>query len=173
MEMPSAVKPAGSERIAVFPGSFDPVTNGHIDLIARGSRLFDQLIVAVLTNTGKQPLFSVEERLGMMREATNDIPNVKVDSFAGLLVDFAEQKQACAILRGIRAVSDYEIELQMAHLNSRLRPGTETVFLLAAAEYSYISSRMIKEIITLDGDVAQFVPELVSTRLRAKFPPKR
>jgi pantetheine-phosphate adenylyltransferase len=164
------VKGASREKVAIYPGSFDPLTNGHLDLIARGSRLFDHLIVAVLTNTGKQPLFPVEERINMIRQATGSYSNVEVDFFDGLLVDYAARRNADAILRGIRAVSDYESELQMAHLNRRLRSQTETVFLLSTAEYSFISSRMIKEIITLGGDVSQFVPDLVLHRLRAKFP---
>ncbi len=157
-------------KTAVYPGSFDPLTNGHLDLIDRGSRLFDHLIVAVLRNTHKQPLFSVEERLAMLREIARPLANVEVDSFDGLLVDYASQRNASAILRGIRAISDYETELQMAHINRRLRPQTETIFLLASEEYSFISSRMIKEIITLGGDVAQFVPEPVMRCLRAKLP---
>lgn len=157
-------------KTAVYPGSFDPPTNGHFDLIGRGSRLFDHLIVAVLRNTHKQPLFPVEERLAMLREIAAPLANVEVDSFDGLLVDYASRRNASAILRGIRAISDYETELQMAHVNRRLRPQTETIFLLASEEYSFISSRMIKEIITLGGDVAQFVPEPVMRFLRAKLP---
>lgn len=159
--------------IAVYPGSFDPPTNGHLDLITRGSRLFDQLIVAILTNTNKQPLFSVEERLSMLGETCESFSNVEIDTFEGLLVDFARRRKARVILRGIRAVSDYETELQMAHLNRRMHPEAETVFLLATEEYSFISSRMIKEIITLGGDVSQFVPIAVLRCLRAKFPGKR
>ncbi len=155
--------------VAVYPGSFDPLTNGHLDLIARGARLADELIVAVLNNTGKQPLFSIDERLQMIREVASDLPNVTADNFDGLLVDYAARRGANVILRGIRAISDYETELQMALLNRRMRPQTETVFLMAREEFSFISSRMIKEIITLGGDVAHFVPETVLRRLQAKF----
>ena len=155
--------------IAIYPGSFDPPTNGHLDMITRGSRLADHLIVAILRNTRKQPLFSVEERFEMMRSVTSKRTNIEVDSFEGLLVEYAAKKGANAILRGIRAISDYETELQMALLNRRMRPETETIFLMAAEEYSFISSRMIKEIVTLGGDVSQFVPDIVATRLRAKF----
>ncbi len=155
--------------IAIYPGSFDPLTNGHLDMISRGSRLADRLIVAILKNTQKQPLFSPEERSEMIRATTSTLPNIEVDSFEGLLVEYAARKSANAILRGIRAVSDYETELQMALLNRRMRPETETIFLMAAEEYSFISSRIIKEIVTLGGDVSQFVPPSVAARLRAKF----
>jgi len=155
--------------VAIYPGSFDPLTNGHLDMIARGSRLADHLIVAILRNTQKQPLFSLEERFEMIDAATSTLTNIEVDSFEGLLVEYAARKSANAILRGIRAVSDYEAELQMALLNRRMRPETETVFLMAAEEYSFISSRIIKEIVTLGGDVSQFVPASVAARLRAKF----
>jgi pantetheine-phosphate adenylyltransferase len=160
-----------SERrlIAVYPGSFDPLTNGHLDLIARGARLADELIVAVLNNTGKQPLFTVEERLEMIREVAAELPNVQAETFDGLLVDYAAKLGANVILRGIRAISDYETELQMALLNRRMRPETETIFLMAREEFSFISSRMIKEVITLGGDVAHFVPDAVLRRLQAKF----
>jgi pantetheine-phosphate adenylyltransferase len=152
--------------IAVYPGSFDPLTNGHLDLIERGSRLVDELIVAVLNNTSKQPLFSVAERLAMIRETCSRFGKVKTDSFEGLLVDYAAENGANVILRGIRAISDYETELQMALPNRCMRPEIETVFLMAREEFSFISSRMIKEIITLGGDVAQFVPEPVLRRFR-------
>jgi pantetheine-phosphate adenylyltransferase len=155
--------------IAVYPGSFDPLTNGHLDLIERGSRLFNHLIVAILNNTQKQPLFTAPERIEMLREATAQFSNVEIDSFDGLLVDYAASRNANAILRGIRAISDYENELPMAHLNRRMRPGTETIFLTASAEFSFLSSRMVKEIITLGGDVSKFVPDAVERRLRAKF----
>jgi pantetheine-phosphate adenylyltransferase len=155
--------------IAVYPGSFDPLTNGHLDLIERGSRLFNHLIVAILNNTQKRPLFTAAERIEMLREATAQFSNVEIDSFDGLLVDYAASRNANAILRGIRAMSDYENELPMAHLNRRMRPGTETIFLTASAEFSFLSSRMVKEVITLGGDVSKFVPDAVERRLRAKF----
>lgn len=151
---------------AIYPGSFDPCTNGHLDLIRRSEKLVDKLVVAVLNNTSKQPLFSVGDRKQMLREATQNMNHVEVDSFDGLLVDYAEQKGAQAILRGIRAISDYESEMQMALLNRHLRPGTETIFLIAAEEYSFISSRMLKEVIRLGGDVSQFVPQVVALRLK-------
>ncbi len=158
--------------IAIYPGSFDPLTNGHLDLISRGVRLVDHLIVAILDNTRKQPLFALDERMRMIREATAHVSNVEVDSFHGLLVDYAARRGANAILRGIRAISDYETELQMALMNRRMRPETETIFLMAGEEYSFISSKMVKEIITLQGDVSSFVPPSVADYLRAKFSDK-
>lgn len=152
--------------IAVYPGSFDPITNGHLDLIERGARLCDRLIVAVLGNENKQPLFTVEERMEMLREAVADYPNVEVDSFGGLLVDYARHKGATAILRGIRAISDYEYELQMALMNRRLCPEVETVFLMAGEAYSFISSRIVKEVIRLGGNLVGLVPPSVEVRLR-------
>jgi len=155
---------------AVYPGSFDPPTKGHLDLIARGARLVNHLIVAILKNTQKQALFTLEERVGMLKELTVHLPNVEIDSFDGLLVDYAAQRNSKTILRGIRDVSDYEAELRMALLNRRMRPEIETLFLMASAEYSFLSSRMVKEIITLGGDASSFVPEVVVRRLQTKFP---
>jgi pantetheine-phosphate adenylyltransferase len=152
--------------VAIYPGSFDPITNGHLDLIERGARLFGKLIVAVLRNESKEPLFSAEERCQMLREVVRPFPNVEVDSFGGLLVDYAVRKDATAILRGIRAVSDYEYELQMALMNRRLRPDIETVFLMAAESYSFISSRIVKEVISLGGNISGLVPPSVEVRLR-------
>lgn len=153
---------------AIYPGSFDPVTNGHLDLIRRSAILVDYLIVAVLNNTSKQALFSVAERKEMLKEASSDVANIEIDSFDGLLVDYAERRGAQAIIRGIRAVSDYESEMQMALMNRHLRPGTETIFLMAAEEFSFISSRMIKEVIQLGGDVSEFVPAAVIQRIRRR-----
>ena len=152
----------------IYPGSFDPPTNGHLDLITRASTLFDRLIVAVLGQDGKKPLFSVEERLGMLQESTSSLENVTVESFDGLLVDYARRNQARLILRGIRAVSDYEYELQMALMNRKLLPELETIFMLPAESYSYLSSRLVKEVWGLGGDIHDLVPEVVEARLRAK-----
>ena len=152
--------------VAIYPGSFDPPTNGHLDLISRAARLANHLIVAILRNTQKQPLFPIEERAEMLKEISAHLPNVEIDCFDGLLVDYAARRKANLIVRGIRTVADYEVELQMAHLNSRMRPQTETVFLPASAEYSFLSSRMVKEIIMLGGDAANFVPEAVQRRLK-------
>ena len=154
--------------LAIYPGSFDPVTNGHLDLIERGAKLFDRLTVAVLHNLEKDPLFAVSERLEMLREVTRPWPNVEVDVFEGLLVDFARQKRAQVILRGIRALSDYEYELQMALMNRKLEPKIETVFMMPAEAYSYLSSRLVREIARLGGPLKDMVPATVEERLRAK-----
>jgi pantetheine-phosphate adenylyltransferase len=154
---------------AVYPGSFDPVTNGHIDLIQRSSNVFDQVVVAILRNTEKVPLFSVEERTEMLEEATRGLKNVSVTSFAGLLVDYVEQLKASVIIRGIRAVSDYEYELQMAMMNRRLSNRVETVFMLPAESYSFLSSKLVKEIAALGGAIHGFVPADVERRLSRKF----
>jgi pantetheine-phosphate adenylyltransferase len=160
--------------IAIYPGSFDPITNGHLDLIQRGSRMFDKLIVSILRNDSKQPLFSVEERTEMLREVVHVYPNVEVDSFDGLLVDHAAQKGATVLLRGIRAISDYEYELQMALMNRRLQPGIETVFMMSNEVYSFISSRLVKEVFGLGGDIKGLVPPTVEERLgRRMAKPKR
>jgi len=153
---------------AVYPGTFDPVTNGHLDLIQRSGELFDQVIVAVLKNTEKSPLFTVAERVEMLEDAIEGLKNVSVTTFEGLLVDFAQQSQATVIVRGIRAVSDYEYELQMALMNRRLAPRVETVFLMPAETYSYLSSRLVKEISQLGGSVRGLVPSAVEERLRLK-----
>ncbi|MBV8904037.1 MAG: pantetheine-phosphate adenylyltransferase [Acidobacteriia bacterium] len=154
---------------AIYPGSFDPITNGHLDVIQRGSRLFDRLIISVLRNANKEPLFSAEERIEMLREVLKGYSNVEVDSFYGLLVDHAATHSATVLLRGIRAISDYEYELQMALMNRRLNPGLETVFLLANEAYSFISSRLVKEVISLGGNISGLVPPSVEERLKRRM----
>jgi pantetheine-phosphate adenylyltransferase len=151
---------------AIYPGTFDPLTNGHLDLVARGAKIFDHLVVAILKNSEKAPLFSVPERVEMITEAVAPYCNVSVATFDGLLVDFVLQQQAQAILRGIRAISDYEYELQMALMNRRLAPQAETVFLMADEKYSYVSSRLIKNVFELGGSVDGLVPETVVRRLQ-------
>ena len=155
--------------LAIYPGSFDPVTNGHLDLIERGTKIFDRLVVAVLQNLEKDPLFSVDERVEMLREVTRAWPNVEVDIFDGLLVDYARQKKAQVLLRDIRAISDYEYELQMALMNRKLEPGIETVFMMPAQAYSYLSSRLVKEIARLGGAVDGLIPAVVAERLKVKI----
>ncbi len=155
-------------NISIYPGSFDPLTNGHLDLIERGARLFSRLIVAILRNENKASLFTVEEREEMLRESVKHLANVGVESFDGLLVKFAAEKGARVILRGIRAVSDYEYELQMALMNRKLHQEIETVFMLPGEAYSYVSSRLVKEVYRLGGDVSDLVPPIVEERLRAK-----
>jgi pantetheine-phosphate adenylyltransferase len=155
--------------IAIYPGSFDPITNGHLDLIQRGSRMFDRLIVSILRNESKQPLFSVEERTEMLREVVQVYPNVVVDSFDGLLVDYAASHEARVLLRGIRAISDYEYELQMALMNRRLRPDIETVFMMANEAYSFISSRLVKEVFALGGAITGLVPPAVEARMHRRM----
>ena len=145
-------------RTAIYPGTFDPLTLGHVDIIARGSSLFDKIIVAVLRNVEKEPFFSVEERIEMINEAFADRDNVETDSFTGLLVDYAKTRKAAAIVRGIRAISDFEYEFQMALMNRRLAPTIETVFMMPAEEYSYVSSRLIKEVAELGGSIHGLVP---------------
>ena len=154
--------------LAVYPGSFDPLTNGHVDIISRGARLFDRIIVAILVNAEKAPLFSMEERVEIAREVFKPFPSVEVDTFNGLLVDYVERRNAQVIVRGLRAVSDFEFEFQMALMNQRLKPAIETVFMMPAEQYTYISSRLIKEVFSLGGRVDGLVPELVETRLREK-----
>jgi pantetheine-phosphate adenylyltransferase len=155
--------------IAIYPGSFDPVTNGHLDLIERGEKMFDLVIVAVLKNMEKQPLFTVPERVEMLREVTSRWSSVEVDVFDGLLVDYARKRGAGVILRGIRAVSDYEYELQMALMNRKLEPRLETVFMLPGQDYSYLSSKLVREVAQLGGPLNGLVPTVVEERLRAKI----
>jgi len=157
-------------RTAVYPGSFDPITNGHLDIIRRGTRLFDRVIVAILENEEKAPLFPLDERIEMIREVTSDLPSVEIQSFSGLLVNFVRKVDAAAVVRGIRAVSDFEYEFQMALMNRELAPDAETIFMMPAVEYSYVSSRLIKEVFRLGGEIDRLVPPLVLQRLADRFP---
>lgn len=156
------------QKLVIYPGTFDPPTNGHLDLIERAAAVFTHVVVAVLRNDEKSPLFTVQERVEMLEEATKRFENVSVDSFQGLLVDYARARDARLILRGIRAISDYEYELQMALMNRRLHPGIETVFIPAAEQYSYLSSRLVKEVNRLGGDISAHVPPNVLSRLAEK-----
>ena len=154
--------------IAIYPGSFDPLTNGHVDIIERGARLFDRIIVGVLINLEKSPLFTVPERVSIARNVFRDYSNVEVDTFDGLLVDYARRKHATVIVRGLRAISDFEYEMQMALMNRRLNADVETVFMMPAEPYTYLSSRLVKEVVALGGTVTGLVPRVVEDRLREK-----
>ena len=156
-------------RRAVYPGSFDPVTNGHVDVVDRARKLFDEVVVAVAHNDEKQPLFSLEERVDFLQSTVGKIDNVRVVHFDGLLVDFALEEKANAVIRGLRAVSDFEFEFQMALMNRKLEGNLETIFLMPKEEYTYLSSRLVKEIARLGGDVSQFVPAAVAKSLAKKF----
>ncbi|MBE2286863.1 MAG: pantetheine-phosphate adenylyltransferase [Prosthecobacter sp.] len=156
-------------RRAIYPGSFDPITNGHLDVLQRAAGIFDRLIIAVARDNAKQSLFSVDERVELIRCATAEISGIEVVPFEGLLVNFARQNQACALVRGLRAVSDFEFEFQLALMNRKLEPNLETLFLMPREEYTYISSRLVKEICRLGGHVEQFVPPNVATALRNKL----
>lgn len=157
-------------RRAIYPGSFDPVTNGHLDIIERACKLFDEVVVALLINPGKAPMFTIDERVGILNEVLNSrFPQVEVDTFEGLLVDYAVSRRANAVVRGIRAISDYEYELQMALMNRRLCPQVETVFLMSAEENSYLSSRLVKEVFSLGGSIRGLVPDLVIERMTGKL----
>lgn len=156
-------------RKAIYPGSFDPITNGHLDVLQRAAGIFDKLIIAVARDNAKQSLFSVDERVELIRNAAAEIPGIEVMPFEGLLVDFARKQQACALVRGLRAVSDFEFEFQLALMNRKLEPNLETLFLMPREEYTYISSRLVKEICRLGGHIEQFVPPNVVTALRSKL----
>jgi pantetheine-phosphate adenylyltransferase len=157
-----------AETLAIYPGSFDPLTNGHVDIIQRGSRLFDRIVVSILLNVEKSPLFTVPERVEIAREVFQGYPNVEVDTFDGLLVEYARAKRARVIVRGLRAISDFEYEMQMALMNRHLNPDVETVFMMPAEPYTYVSSRLVKEVVALGGSVNKLVPTLVESRLREK-----
>jgi pantetheine-phosphate adenylyltransferase len=157
-----------ADVLALYPGSFDPLTNGHVDIIDRGSRLFQRIIVAILLNVEKSPLFTVAERVDIAREVFGKYPNVEVDTFDGLLVEYARHRRAGVIVRGLRAISDFEYEMQMALMNRRLSPDVETVFMMPAEPYTYVSSRLVKEVVALGGSVKGIVPDIVERRLREK-----
>lgn len=156
-------------KIGIYPGSFDPITYGHVDIIERSAKLFDRLIVAVLSNPRKTPLFTVEERIEMIQESVKNMPNVEIDTFSGLLIDFARLKKADVIVKGLRAVSDFEYELQMALMNKKLDEHIETIFIMTSSKYSYLSSSVVKEVASFGGCVATVVPPLVEKRLKDKF----
>ena len=154
---------------AIYPGSFDPVTLGHLDVIRRASQLFDHLVIAVLHNSAKTPLFSVEERVKMLKEVTKDLGNVKVVPFDGLLVEFARQQKARLVIRGLRAITDFEYEIQMSQTNHKLEPEVETMFLTTNLKYSYLSSTIVREVAAFGGDISQFVPETVAKSIKEKM----
>lgn len=160
-------------RIGVYPGSFDPATYGHFDIIQRGSKIVDKLIVAVLNNSQKEPLLTTQERLKLLRDLTKDLPNVEVDSFSGLLVDYVKEKEASIIIRGFRAVSDFEYEIQLAQTNYSLCEDIETIFLVTRTEYSYLSSSIVKEVARYNGDISKMVPPLVEAFMNIKYAIKK
>ena len=158
-----------SERIAVYPGSYDPVTNGHIDIIERGLKLFDKIVVAILKNTTKQSLFSIDERMNMLSDTFGDRKEIEVDCFEGLLVNYLKRKNITTVVRGLRAISDFEVEFQMALMNRRIEPACETIFLVPSVQYSFVSSRLVKEIYQLGGEIKNMVPPVVDRKLKEKF----
>ena len=160
-------------KTAVYPGSFDPVTFGHMDIIRRAAAMFDHLVVTVMNNSSKSPLFSVDERVKILQEVTKDLPNVEIDSYDGLMIDYCREKKIHIVIRGLRAITDFEYELQMSQTNQRMKPDIETMFLTTSIEYSYLSSTTVREIAAFGGDVSQFVPEAVEIALREKMKEKR
>lgn len=156
-------------KLAICPGSFDPITNGHLDIITRTSKIFDEVIVAVFNNESKSPLFTVEERMHLMKEATKELPNIIVDSSANLLMDYAKEKNAAAVVRGLRAISDFEYEMQITSMNRKLNPEVETLFMMTNNQYSFLSSSMIKEAAQYNGDISGLVPEVVEIALKKKY----
>ena len=160
-------------RVAIYPGSFDPLTSGHVDIIERGAKIFDSIIVAILVNAEKVPLFTESERIAIIKEVFKDLKNVQAETFNGLLVDYAQEKNATVLVRGLRAVSDFEYEFQMALMNRHLAPGLETVFMMPDEKYTFVSSRLIKEVFMLGGEVSSLVPPVVEQRLQAKQKSKR
>lgn len=154
---------------AIYPGSFDPVTLGHLDVICRSSRIVDELIVGVLNNNGKNPLFTADERVEMLREVVKDLPNVRVTAFSGLLIDFANETDANIVVRGLRAITDFEYELQMSQTNHIMNPKIDTIFFTTSLEYAYLSSSTVKEVAMFGGDISQFVPRIVSEAIKKKF----
>jgi pantetheine-phosphate adenylyltransferase len=158
-----------NKHIAIYPGSFDPITNGHLDIITRGLEVFDELIIAVARNSEKSGLFTVKERFGMIEETVGDNPRLKIDTFEGLLVDYAEKMGARVILRGLRAVSDFEYEFQLAQMNHTVKPNVETLFMMTSASYGYLSSSIVKEVASHKGNIDAFVPEAVKNALDKKF----
>jgi pantetheine-phosphate adenylyltransferase len=160
-------------RVAIYPGSFDPLTAGHVDIIERGAKIFDSIIVAILVNVEKTPLFSENERIAIIRDVFKHLKNVQAETFSGLLVDYAQVKKASVLVRGLRAVSDFEYEFQMALMNRHLAPGLETVFMMPDEKYTYISSRLIKEVFMLGGEITGLVPPIVEEKLRAKQKAKK
>lgn len=157
------------KKLAICPGSFDPITNGHLDIIRRGSRIFDEVVVVIFVNSSKNPLFTAEERAELIRESIKDMPNVRVDFSTGLLVEYAKKIKADAILRGLRAVSDFEYEMQITSMNKRLEPNIETFFMMTNTQYSYLSSSIVKEVARYNGNIDDLVPEVVAKALKVKF----
>lgn len=157
------------KKLAICPGSFDPITNGHLDIVQRGAKIFDEVVIVIFNNSSKSPLFTAEERANLISKAVKDMPNVRVDISSGLLVEYAKEKKADAILRGLRAVSDFEYEMQITSMNKRLEPEIETFFMMTNTQYSYLSSSIVKEVARYNGNINDLVPDVVAEALREKF----